>query len=131
MRRPLAGLEILLILRALGQLGTGARPGRLHALKRGISMTSKSLWMSIAVAPQAVPLQGHERCDVVVVGSGIADISTAYELSERGRSVIVIDRGPIAGGMTARTSAHLAPLCDDLMSEMQKIKGDDQSKLFY
>ena len=33
--------------------------------------------------------------------------------------------------MTARTSAHLAPLCDDLMSEMQKIKGEDQSKLFY
>ena len=33
--------------------------------------------------------------------------------------------------MTARTSAHLAPLCDDLMSEMQKIKGEDQSRLFY
>ena len=94
-------------------------------------MTSKSLWMSIAVAPQAIPLQGDERCDVVVVGSGIAGLSTAYELSQRGRSVIVIDRGPIAGGMTARTSAHLAPLCDDLMSEMQKIKGEDQSKLFY
>ena len=33
--------------------------------------------------------------------------------------------------MTARTSAHLAPLCDDLMSEMQKIKGADLAKLFY
>lgn len=94
-------------------------------------MTSKSLWMSIAVAPQATPLQGDERCDVVVIGSGIAGISTAYELGQRGRSVIVIDRGPIAGGMTARTSAHLAPLCDDLMSEMRKIKSEDQSRLFY
>ena len=94
-------------------------------------MTSKSLWMSIAVAPGAIPLQGDERCDVAVIGSGIAGLSTAYELSQRGRSVIVIDRGPIAGGMTARTSAHLAPLCDDLMSEMQKIKGEEQSKLFY
>jgi len=94
-------------------------------------MTSKSLWMSVAVAPQAIPLQGDERCDVVVVGSGIAGLSTAYELSQRGHTVIVIDRGPIAGGMTARTSAHLAPLCDDLMSEMQKIKGVEQSKLFY
>jgi glycine/D-amino acid oxidase-like deaminating enzyme/nitrite reductase/ring-hydroxylating ferredoxin subunit len=93
-------------------------------------MTSKSLWMSIA-APQAIPLQQDERCDVVIVGSGIAGLSTAYELSGRGRSVIVIDRGAIAGGMTARTSAHLAPLCDDLMSEMQKIKGAEQAKLFY
>jgi glycine/D-amino acid oxidase-like deaminating enzyme/nitrite reductase/ring-hydroxylating ferredoxin subunit len=94
-------------------------------------MTSKSLWMSIAVAPQAIPLQGDERCDVAVIGSGIAGLSTAYELSQRGRSVVVIDRGPIAGGMTARTSAHLAPLCDDLMSEMQKIKGEEPSRLFY
>jgi hypothetical protein len=39
-------------------MGTGDTPGRLHALKRGNSMTSKSLWMSIAVAPQAIPLQG-------------------------------------------------------------------------
>jgi glycine/D-amino acid oxidase-like deaminating enzyme/nitrite reductase/ring-hydroxylating ferredoxin subunit len=94
-------------------------------------MASKSLWMSVAVAPKAPPLKGDERCDVVVVGSGIAGISTAYELSQLGRSVIVIDRGPIAGGMTARTSAHLAPLCDDLMSEMQKIRGEKDSKLFY
>jgi glycine/D-amino acid oxidase-like deaminating enzyme len=98
---------------------------------RGKVMTSKSLWMSIAVAPQAVPVSGDTQCDVVVVGAGIAGISTAYELMQRGRSVIVIDRGAIAGGMTARTSAHLAPLCDDLMSEMQKIKGKQQSKLFY
>ena len=94
-------------------------------------MTSKSLWMSIAVAPQAVPLQGDEQCDVAVVGGGFAGLSTAYELSQLGRSVVVVDRGPIAGGMTARISAHLAPLCDDLMSEMQKIKGADPAKLFY
>ena len=94
-------------------------------------MTSKSLWMSIAVAPQAVPLQGDEQCDVAVIGGGIAGLSTAYELSQLGRSVVVVDRGPIAGGMTARSSAHLAPLCDDLMSEMQKIKGADLARLFY
>jgi glycine/D-amino acid oxidase-like deaminating enzyme/nitrite reductase/ring-hydroxylating ferredoxin subunit len=94
-------------------------------------MASKSLWMSIHVAPRAIPLQRDERCDVAVIGSGIAGLSTAYELSQRGRSVIVIDRGPIAGGMTARTSAHLAPLCDDLMSEMLKIKGEKLSKVFY
>jgi cation diffusion facilitator CzcD-associated flavoprotein CzcO len=59
-------------------------------------MTSKSLWMLIAVAPQAISLQGDERCDVVVIGSGIAGLSTAYEVSQRGRSVIVIDRGRAA-----------------------------------
>ena len=93
-------------------------------------MTSKSLWMDIDVAPGAQVLDGIHECDVAVIGSGIAGISTAYELCKRGKSIIVIDRGRICGGMTSRTSAHLAPLCDDLVSEMMKIKGRDATKLF-
>jgi glycine/D-amino acid oxidase-like deaminating enzyme/nitrite reductase/ring-hydroxylating ferredoxin subunit len=86
--------------------------------------------MDVDVMPAAGSLPGDVECEVAVVGSGIAGISTAYELGKRGKSVIVIDRGPIAGGMTSRTSAHLAPLCDDLVSEMMKIKGQDATKLF-
>jgi glycine/D-amino acid oxidase-like deaminating enzyme len=93
-------------------------------------MTSKSLWMDTEVAPEAEVLDGVHECDVAVIGSGIAGISTAYELSKRGKSVIVVDRGRICGGMTSRTSAHLAPLCDDLVSEMIKIKGKEATKLF-
>jgi glycine/D-amino acid oxidase-like deaminating enzyme/nitrite reductase/ring-hydroxylating ferredoxin subunit len=94
-------------------------------------MTSRSLWMEIEVAPDARPLAASERCDVVVVGSGIAGLSTAYELAKRNLSVIVVDRGRICSGMTARTTAHLAPLCDDLMSEMANLRGPDLAKGFY
>lgn len=94
-------------------------------------MTSTSLWMEVVVAPNARPVAQNERCDVVVIGAGIAGISTAYELSQRQLSVIVIDRGRIAGGMTARTTAHLAPLCDDLMSEFKKLRGKEAAKIFY
>ena len=91
-------------------------------------MASKSLWMDVDVMPAADALDGDGSCDVVVIGSGIAGISTAYELSQRGRSVIVIDRKRIAGGMTPRTSAHLAPLCDDFMSEFRKIRGSEAAR---
>jgi len=94
-------------------------------------MASKSLWMDVDVMPGAGSLPGDFECDVAVIGSGIAGLSTAYELCQRGKSVAVLDRGAIAGGMTSRTSAHLAPLCDDLVSEMSKIKGKDATKLFY
>jgi glycine/D-amino acid oxidase-like deaminating enzyme/nitrite reductase/ring-hydroxylating ferredoxin subunit len=92
---------------------------------------SKSLWMDIDVAPTAGPMQGDQTCDVVVVGSGVAGISTAYELAIEGQRVVVVDRGTIAGGITARTSAHLAPLCDDLTSAMIHLRGEDVSRLFY
>jgi glycine/D-amino acid oxidase-like deaminating enzyme/nitrite reductase/ring-hydroxylating ferredoxin subunit len=87
--------------------------------------------MDVAVAPEARPLDGDRRCDVAIVGSGIAGISTAYELASRNQRVIVIDRGSIAGGITARTSAHLAPLCDDLTSAMIKLRGEQISRAFY
>jgi glycine/D-amino acid oxidase-like deaminating enzyme len=96
-----------------------------------IDRRSQSLWMDIAVAPNATPLQGGKECDVVIIGAGIAGISTAYELALGGSRVIVLDRGKIAGGITARTTAHLAPLCDDLMSAMIGLRGEDTSRLFY
>lgn len=94
-------------------------------------MVSTSLWMDTEILPEASALKGDVHCDVAVVGSGIAGLSTAYELSKRDQSVIVIDRKGIASGMTARTSAHLAPLCDDLMSEFRKLRGPEIAKLFY
>ncbi|MGM4877857.1 FAD-dependent oxidoreductase [Bradyrhizobium sp. 956_D2_N1_5] len=74
------------------------------------SMVSTSLWMATEILPAAGALKGGVHCDVAVVGSGIAGISTAYELCKRDQSIIVIDRKGIVSGMTARTSAHLAPL---------------------
>jgi glycine/D-amino acid oxidase-like deaminating enzyme/nitrite reductase/ring-hydroxylating ferredoxin subunit len=96
-----------------------------------VDRRSKSLWMEIAVAPDATSLQGDRECDVAVIGAGIAGISTAYELAEGGSRVVVVDRGKIAGGITARTTAHLAPLCDDLTSEMISLRGEEMSRLFY
>jgi glycerol-3-phosphate dehydrogenase len=58
---------------------------------------TKSLWMDTAVA-KAAPLDGDRKADVVVIGSGIAGLSTAYELVVRGRKVVVLDRGPFGVG---------------------------------
>lgn len=92
---------------------------------------SRSLWMDVDVAPSARQLEGDPSADTIIIGSGIAGISTAYELAIAGQKVIVVDRGAIAGGITARTSAHLAPLCDDLTSEMIKLRGEDIARAFY
>ena len=100
-------------------------------MENSFDRRSKSLWMDIDVAPNARPMQGDRECDIVVIGSGIAGISTAYELAIEGQRVIIVDRGKIAGGISARTSAHLAPLCDDLTSAMISLRGEEISRLFY
>jgi glycine/D-amino acid oxidase-like deaminating enzyme/nitrite reductase/ring-hydroxylating ferredoxin subunit len=90
-----------------------------------------SLWMNTEVAPAATALGGDETADVVIVGSGIAGLSTAYELSRRGKDVVVIDRGPIGKGMTSRTTAHLVAICDDSFDSFIKLRGRDAAKAYY
>jgi glycine/D-amino acid oxidase-like deaminating enzyme/nitrite reductase/ring-hydroxylating ferredoxin subunit len=92
---------------------------------------TKSVWADTAVAPGAVPL-GHDiEADIVVVGSGIAGLSTAYELCEQGQRVVVLDRGAIGTGMTARTTAHLASISDDGVDTLIDIRGEENARLFY
>jgi glycine/D-amino acid oxidase-like deaminating enzyme len=90
-----------------------------------------SLWMDTDVAPQASGLARDETAGTVVVGSGIAGLSAAYELSQRGQDVVVLDRGPIGKGMTSRTTAHLSPICDDTFSSLIKIRGEDMARLYH
>jgi NADPH-dependent 2,4-dienoyl-CoA reductase/sulfur reductase-like enzyme len=51
--------------------------------------------------------------DVCVVGAGIAGLAVADALVRDGLDVLVLDRGPVGGGQTARSSAHLASALDD------------------
>lgn len=92
---------------------------------------SISYWMEDAEAIQAPALTSDETCDVVVIGAGIAGLSTAYELARFGQSVVVIDRGKIGTGMTARTTAHLASALDDFYSELIKVRGEDEARLYH
>jgi hypothetical protein len=48
---------------------------------------SRSVWMDITVAPNP-PSSRAFTADTVVVGSGIAGLSTAYEPSGQGQQVI-------------------------------------------
>src|SRR6185437_2416026 len=91
---------------------------------------TKSFWMTDAPPFEARRLSVDITCDVVIVGSGIAGLSCAYELSQVGKSVVVLDRGRIAGGMTSRTTAHLAPVCDEGMSALAKLRGEDMAAKF-
>ena len=91
---------------------------------------SKSLWMTIPPIA-APPLKTSLNVDVVVVGSGIAGTSVAYELSFHGLKIALLDRGPLGRGMSSRTSAHLTYQSDDLYQEVISRRGLKIAKLHY
>lgn len=61
--------------------------------------------------------------DAIIIGAGIAGLSTAYCLVRDHRKVLVVDDGPIAGGQTVHTTAHLSSIIDDHFTELQRIRG--------
>src|SRR3954452_21291714 len=87
------------------------------------SEQSTSVWMATASVPAQQPLARDVRADVCVVGAGIAGMTTAYLLARAGRSVVLLDDGPIAGGQTQRTTAHLSNAIDDRYVEVEKVHG--------
>jgi glycine/D-amino acid oxidase-like deaminating enzyme/nitrite reductase/ring-hydroxylating ferredoxin subunit len=90
---------------------------------------SRPLWSD--VEPVAAPALTRDlSIDVLVVGAGIAGLSAAYELARTGRSIAVIDRGRLAGGMSARTSAHLSWELDDYYCELIDLRGLDEARQY-
>ena len=83
---------------------------------------TRSLWMDVSVA-DAPQLRKNISADTVIIGSGIAGLSTAYELALKGQKVVVLDRGRIAGGMTSRTTAHLTSQSDDGFETLIRVRG--------
>jgi hypothetical protein len=90
-----------------------------------------SIWVAETEPLPFPPLEEDAGCDLLVVGSGIAGLSSAYEAARCGAKVIVIDRGDIARGMTARTTAHLVTAIDDRYYDLVKSVGEESARLYY
>src|SRR5438445_4216255 len=85
--------------------------------------------MATADLPEQPGLTQDTSADVCVVGAGIAGMTTAYLLAREGKSVVVLDDGPIAGGQTQRTTAHLSNAIDDRFTEIEKVHGEEGARL--
>src|SRR5918911_1489168 len=79
--------------------------------------------------PPLPKLSQDLRVSVCVIGAGIAGMSTAYLLARAGRAVVVIDDGPVGGGETGRTTAHLTAALDDRYYNIEKLHGTDGARI--
>jgi len=90
---------------------------------------NQPVWESTAQIPAYSPLTGDTSADVCIVGAGIAGLTTAYLLTQVGKTVVVIDDGRIGSGMTAATTAHLANALDDRYVQLERWHGARGARL--
>jgi glycine/D-amino acid oxidase-like deaminating enzyme/nitrite reductase/ring-hydroxylating ferredoxin subunit len=90
---------------------------------------TESVWMRTADVPRGGKLAADAESDVAVVGAGIAGMTTAYLLAREGRRVVVLDDGPVAGGETCRTTAHITNALDDRYYVLERHFGERGARL--
>ncbi|MEV4642000.1 FAD-dependent oxidoreductase [Actinoplanes sp. NPDC049548] len=72
-------------------------------------MTASSLWQGARPRSPDFPGPLSASADVVVVGGGLLGACSAYWLSRRGRSVLVLERDDVAAGATGRNAGFVVP----------------------
>jgi len=88
-----------------------------------------SVWMASTKLPSFSQLATNKQADVCIVGAGIAGLTIAYLLGREGKSVIVLDDGPIVSGETERTTAHLVTALDDRYMDLERMHGEKGARL--
>lgn len=91
--------------------------------------SSAPIWIREAPRLEFPPLQRDVAADVCVVGGGIAGLTTAYLLLRQGKSVVLVDDGPLGGGQTGCTTAHLANAIDDRYFRIEQWHGREGARL--
>ncbi len=98
-----------------------------NVLKKGVENTS--IWAATARMPSYPSLKKNIHAQVCIIGGGIAGLTTAYLLTQAGKSVVLLEDGELAGGMTQYTTGHLSNAIDDRYYNLERMHGIEKTRL--
>ncbi len=90
---------------------------------------NKSFWIASEQPIVFNKLLQNIETDILIVGGGIAGLTTAYCLAKAGRKVVLVEDGYIGSGETGRTTAHITYALDDRYYNLEKIFGEEKAML--
>jgi len=88
-----------------------------------------SYWTDSATPLVYATLDSNITTDVLIIGGGIAGITTAYCLARSGKKVVLLEDGYLGSGETGRTTAQITYALDDRYYDLEKFFGEDKAKL--
>lgn len=71
------------------------------------------------------------ECDILIIGAGIAGVSTAFYLKNSKFSIIVIDKDKVASGITQNTTGKVTYLQGDVYHKIKNLYDENVSKQYF
>ena len=91
--------------------------------------TMGSFWRATFDLPDTPPLHENLHVDVCIVGAGMVGLSIGYLLTRAGKTVALLDDGPVVGGMSSSTTAHLTCVLDERYVDLERMHGAEGARL--
>ena len=95
-----------------------------------LNETNPSLWVGTSEVTRFHEQHGDVTADVVVVGAGIAGLTTAALLKADGARVVVVEAGRVAAGVTGYTTAKLTLLHGLVFDDLAQAFGDEAARKY-
>lgn len=70
-------------------------------------MINKSIWINKDNISVEYSLKENITCDILIIGGGIAGLSTAYYLKDSNKKVVLIDKDKVGYGATSKNTGKL------------------------
>ncbi|NWN80668.1 Gamma-glutamylputrescine oxidoreductase [Bacillus paralicheniformis] len=91
----------------------------------------ESFWRDSTELPSFQELTEDVKTDVAIIGGGMTGITTAYMLTQKGYSVVLIEAGRLLNGTTGHTTAKITAQHDLIYDELIQHIGMPRARLYY
>jgi Rieske Fe-S protein len=99
--------------------------------KSSVTMSApRSLWLDDDAPPRRTPLPGDLTVDVLVIGGGIAGITTALLCARDGARVAVVEARRVASGVTGCNTAKVSALQSTIYSAIRSRHGEEAASVY-
>lgn len=94
-------------------------------------MKQVTLWNKNIKSREMHQIPNHLEIDILIIGGGLAGISTLFELRHHKENVALIERDKIGFGVTSRTTGKLTFMQGLCYQKIEKIYNFDTARLYH
>lgn len=90
----------------------------------------KSVWVDTCEIPTFESLDGDKKCDILIIGGGMAGLMCAYKLHNLGVNYILLEGDKIAKGITKNTTAKITSNHGIIYSDLVSAYGKEKAQMY-